>query len=73
MFPMELDFGYLQIGDLYISNLQLSMFVFAVLLMVVIDLIVKKTKIGRFMRATAENANLAKSVRNLGIDEIIQC
>jgi len=65
MFPMEIDLGYLQIGDLYISNLQLSMFVFAVLLMVAIDLIVKKTEIGRFMRAAAENVNLSRLV---GID-----
>lgn len=65
MFPMEIDLGYLQVGDLYISNLQLTMFVFAVLLMIVIDLIVKKTGIGRCMRATAENANLSRLV---GID-----
>lgn len=65
MIPMEIDLGYLQIGDLYISNLQLTMFVFAVLLMIVIDLIVKKTKIGRFMRAAAENADLSRLV---GID-----
>jgi len=65
MFPMEIDLGSLQFGDLYISNLQLSMFVFAVLLMVVIDLIVRKTEIGRFMRATAENATLSRLV---GID-----
>jgi len=65
MFPMEIDLGHLQVGGLYISNLQLTMFVFAVLLMVVIDLIVKKTEIGRFMRATAENANLSRLV---GID-----
>lgn len=65
MFPIEIDFGNLQLGSLYLSNLQLAMFGFAVLLMFIIDLTIRKTETGRLMRAIAENPDLSGLV---GID-----
>jgi branched-chain amino acid transport system permease protein len=58
-FPQVLSSDPIAIGGAVISPTQLTLLVLAVLAMVGLYLLVEKTKLGRAMRATAENPRLA--------------
>lgn len=64
-FPNFLDFGKFTIGKTVISWTQIIILTVSLLLMIVFSLIVYKTKIGKSMRAVAQNVNAA---RLMGID-----
>jgi branched-chain amino acid transport system permease protein len=57
--------GFVRIGDIQVSTIQLVMFVVALVLMVGVRLLVSRTAFGRAIRATAEDGEVA---RLLGID-----
>jgi len=54
-FPSPLDFAGFSIGPIYIRTVYLVIFVVALICMVVTQVLVKKTKMGRGMRAVTEN------------------
>ena len=59
-YPNMLDFGRFEVGGAIISWLQIIILIVAVLLMLITSFLVYKTKIGKAMRATAQNADAAK-------------
>lgn len=60
VFPSLNLFGSIQIGHITIQSSQIIMFVVALILLLVLTLIVNKTKIGLSMRATEQNPRAAK-------------
>lgn len=59
-FPTVAALGKFTVGKTIISWLQILIFVLAVVLMAVMSILVYRTKLGRAMRATAQNADAAK-------------
>lgn len=59
-FPLVLNLGSINIGSLKISYLQIIIMMIAVVLMAALTIIIRKTKIGKAMRATAQNMEAAK-------------
>ena len=60
VFPSLNLFGSFQIGNVTIQSSQIIMFAVALVLLLVLTLIVNKTKVGLSMRATEQNARAAK-------------
>lgn len=59
-FPAGSNLGYIQFEGFRVSYLQIIILTVSLLLMLGLTLLVKKTKIGKAMRATAENLQAAK-------------
>ncbi|HIU87594.1 MAG TPA: branched-chain amino acid ABC transporter permease [Candidatus Avilachnospira avistercoris] len=64
-FPKLFDFGTFQIGNITITGSQISMFVIALVFLLLLTFIVNYTKIGLAMRASRENP---KAANLMGID-----
>lgn len=64
-FPNMLDFGKFEIGNAVISWTQIIILIICAVLMMVLSLVVYRTKVGRAMRSTAENVDAA---RLMGVD-----
>ncbi len=64
-FPEKIDPALYHIGDLTISSVQIFILVVALVLMVLLWLLISHTKLGRAIRATAENHETAQL---LGVD-----
>lgn len=69
-FPNLLQLGKFTIGNTVISWVQILIFVMAVLLMAAMSLIVYRTKMGRAMRATSQNADAAK-LMGINVNQVI--
>ncbi|MCC5910484.1 MAG: branched-chain amino acid ABC transporter permease [Clostridiaceae bacterium] len=59
-FPLALNLGHIQFNSFRISYLQMIILLTSLILMMGLTLLVKKTKIGKAMRATAQNMEAAK-------------
>lgn len=59
-YPNVLDFGKLVIGSVIISWTQIIILLVCILMMAGLSIIVYKTKIGKAMRSTAQNADAAR-------------
>lgn len=59
-FPNFLNLGKIYLGNAIVSYTQIIIFLLCVVLMVFLSLIIYKTKIGKSMRAVAQNATCAK-------------
>lgn len=64
-FPNIFGHGELRLGGVAVSMTQIMMCIISVILMLILVLIVFKTKIGLAMRASEQNA---KAARMMGID-----
>lgn len=58
-FPAFFDFGMITLGNLQINSTQIVMFGVSLVLLVVLTLIINKTKIGLAMKATEQNGKAA--------------
>lgn len=59
-FPNLLDFGSFTVGGVIISWMQIIILAIAICLMALLSILVYKTKIGKSMRAVAQNADAAR-------------
>lgn len=59
-FPNLLDFGSFTVGGVIISWMQIIILAIAICLMAMLSILVYKTKIGKSMRAVAQNADAAR-------------
>jgi len=59
-YPNMIDFGKFKVGNTAISSSQLIILAVALLLMLLLSLVTYKTKFGKAMRCTAQNADAAK-------------
>ena len=59
-YPNMIDFGKIQVGNTNINSSQLIILAVATVLMIILSIITYKTKFGKAMRSTAQNANAAK-------------
>lgn len=59
-FPNMLDFGSFKLGGAIVSWTQIIIFTVSVALMILLSVIVYKTKVGKAMRSTAMNVDAAK-------------
>jgi branched-chain amino acid transport system permease protein len=59
-FPALFDFGMIRIGGAQINSTQLMMCVVSLILLLVLTLVINKTKIGLSMRATEQNPKAAQ-------------
>jgi len=59
-FPQAVEIRNFQVGPIGINTLQILILSVSILLMVVLHLFVSRTRLGRGMRATAENATTAR-------------
>ncbi|MGI6038409.1 MAG: branched-chain amino acid ABC transporter permease [Limnochordia bacterium] len=64
-FPAFYNFGVLRSGSILIQSTQIVMFVVSLILLVILSLVVNRTKIGLAMRATEQNY---KAANLMGID-----
>ena len=55
-----IDFGKFYIGDTAVNSAQLIILAVSLLLMALLSLVTYKTKFGKAMRCTAQNADAAK-------------
>ena len=69
-FPLILNFGSIQIAGIKLSILQIIILLTSLVLMIGLTILIKKTKIGKAMRATAENMEAAK-LMGINVDAII--
>lgn len=69
-FPQTTEVAQFQLGPVLISSIQIIIVVTSLLLMVGIDQFVKRTRIGRAMRATSENPQTA-GLLGVNIDRVI--
>lgn len=69
-FPQTVEMRNLQFGPVGITTLQILILGISVLLMVTLHLFVARTRLGRAMRATAENATTARLL-GVGINRIV--
>lgn len=58
-FPAFFDFGLIKIGGVQINSTQIVMFVVSLALLILLTLIINKTKLGLSMRATEQNSKAA--------------
>lgn len=59
-FPLVIDLGSISIGNAKITYLQIIIFLICTLLMLSLQFMINKTKLGKAMRATAQNAEASK-------------
>ena len=59
-FPNKLDFGRFTIGSAVVSYTQVIILAVACILMLILSLVVYKTKLGKAMRCTAQNMEAAR-------------
>lgn len=59
-FPNHFDFGRIEIGSVVISWVQIIILATALTLMLILSFVVYKTKIGKAMRCTSQNAEAAR-------------
>ena len=59
-YPNMIDFGKFYIGDTAVNSAQLIILVVALILMALLSIVTYKTKFGKAMRCTAQNADAAK-------------
>ncbi|MBS6546608.1 MAG: branched-chain amino acid ABC transporter permease [Butyricicoccus pullicaecorum] len=59
-YPNMIDFGKFYIGDTAVNSAQLIILAVSLLLMALLSLVTYKTKFGKAMRCTAQNADAAK-------------
>lgn len=59
-YPNMIDFGKFYIGDTVINSSQIIILVVALILMALLSIVTYKTKFGKAMRCTAQNADAAK-------------
>lgn len=69
-FPDVLKLGSFHIGDVIVSWLQVLIFVAALVLMIVMSLIVYKTKLGAAMRAISQNPEAA-NLMGINVNQVI--
>lgn len=69
-FPTNLPVYTYQIAGVQITSIQILIFVVSILLMIALQLIVQKTKMGKAMRATATDANAAR-LMGINVDHVI--
>ena len=69
-FPQTVEIGNFQFGPIGFNTLQILILCISVFLMVILHLFVSRTKLGRGMRATAENATTAR-LMGVRINQII--
>ncbi len=69
-FPNKIDFGRMQIGNAYLKGSQIVIMVAAVLMMLVLYLIVYKTKMGTAMRAISQNIR-ASQLMGIPVNRVI--
>jgi len=69
-FPLLMNFPSIQMGAFRLSALQLVILTASIVLMIGLTVLIKKTKIGKAMRATAENMEAAK-LMGINVDFII--
>jgi len=58
-FPAFFDFGMLKLGSVQINSTQIVMCLVSLILLVILTLIINKTKLGLAMRATEQNSKAA--------------
>ncbi|AOY74821.1 branched-chain amino acid ABC transporter permease [Clostridium formicaceticum] len=69
-FPLAFNLGFIQFESFRISYLQIIILLTSVILMMGLTLLVKKTKIGKAMRATAQNMEAAR-LMGINVDHIV--
>ncbi len=69
-FPALFDFGMVTVGDIQINSAQLMMCLVSVVLLVILTLIINRTKIGLAMRATEQNTKAA-NLMGINVDFVI--
>lgn len=62
--------GNIKIGEIHISYIQVFIMILSVLLMIALQLFIKNTKLGKAMRATAQDKKMANLV-GINIDRVI--
>jgi branched-chain amino acid transport system permease protein len=70
-FPEMLELGNSVIFGVSISNLQVMIFIVTALIIAVLQFIVKKTRIGKAMRATAQNTEATK-LMGVNVNRVVQ-
>lgn len=70
IFPTLFTSGYLPLEEVRISFLHIFIFLSSVILMILLELFIKKTKLGMAMRATAQDKEIAQAM-GINIDNII--
>lgn len=69
-FPPFFDFGMIKLGSIQFSSTQLFMFLVSLLLLLILTIVIRKTKIGLAMRATEQNAKAA-SLMGININFVV--
>jgi branched-chain amino acid transport system permease protein len=69
-FPLVIDLGGFKLGNANVSYLQIVIFTICILLLVGLQVLVNKTKIGKAMRATAQNMEAAR-LMGINVNTII--
>lgn len=69
-FPKILEMGSLKIGDLIINSSQILIFLVSIILLILLTLLINKTKIGLAMRAIEQNEKAAR-LMGINVDFII--
>lgn len=59
-FPNKIDFGYIQVGSAQINSGQIIILCTSLTLMILLSLLVYKTKLGKAMLAVSQNADASK-------------
>lgn len=69
-FPNHFDFGRIEIGSVVISWVQIIILATALTLMLILSFVVYKTKIGKAMRCTSQNAEAAR-LMGISVNRVI--
>lgn len=69
-FPSPLEMKVFQVGGLIINSKQILVFVVAVVMMIVLQVIVQRTKMGKAMRAVAVDSEAAQ-LMGINVDRVI--
>jgi branched-chain amino acid transport system permease protein len=69
-FPQTTEVAQFQVGPVLISSIQIIILATSLILMVAMDLFVRKTRTGRAMRATSENPQTA-GLLGVNVDRVI--
>ena len=70
LFPNIFKTGKIEIGGVIITHLQIIILAVALALMLILSIVVNKSKIGKAMRATAQNSNAAR-LMGINVNHII--